>query len=593
MMKNRDKLYKIDSSHLKTQGVFDKKIKLVTDGLLKVIDMHALADYFRNKSDMFATGEFWGKIMRAACAVYKYSEDAELKKIIDCAATDFISLQDEDGDLSTVPKDKQPNGSNGSDLWERKYALMGLLSYYEVSGDPKALSAARNLALYTASQVGESPKTPITQTGWAFDGIESSSILEVIMRTYNYTGDEELLQFGKYIIDSGACSRENIFEAIRGGKSPYLIGSNGVKEESIAKAYEMMSCFDGLIEYYRATGDGNALETAKIFWDKVKGEEITLLGSGGADAPYNLGPGTGEQWNLTAKEQTNPDIGLMMETCVTVYWMRISFNLLRATGEVKYADAIEVSLYNAILGAIRSDGAFFEYFPKFNGKRNSKVNYSFNINGFDLSCCTANGPTGLAMFCEVALMKNNGGYTLNLYESMQYEDDCVHMALTTDYPVKGSGVLKVYNKTNRSVSFDLRVPTWACGYCAEVSREKFSGTPGKYLTVNCPQNTETAINFNFEIPIVRHTAPKGSNRLGDNFEAYTYGSVLLSQCTANGKIIYPLPCDLSGKFTINKSEDGFLTASADEDGRKIIFTDYMSAGNKNPDDEFMSWIPTV
>ena len=59
------------------------------------------------------------------------------------------------------------------------------------------------------------------------------------------------------------------FEAIRAGKSPMEIGSNGVAEQSIAKAYEMMSCFEGLCEYHRATGDTEALETVKLFWDKV------------------------------------------------------------------------------------------------------------------------------------------------------------------------------------------------------------------------------------------------------------------------------------------------------------------------------------
>ena len=190
------------------------------------------------------------------------------------------------------------------------------------------------------------------------------------MRVYHATGEPAALELATHIVRSGCCGRENIFEAIRAGKSPYRIGDNGNPRESIAKAYEMMSCFEGLCEYYRATGDARDLETVRLFWDKVREEEITLLGSGGADAPFNLGPGTGEQWNRTRLEQTNPAIDLMMETCVTVYWMRLCHQLLRLTGEVRYADAMEVSLYNAIFGALRPDGAFFEYFPRFNGARN-------------------------------------------------------------------------------------------------------------------------------------------------------------------------------------------------------------------------------
>lgn len=592
-MKAQNKLNVIDAKLLKTDGIFDSQIKLISENILKVIDMRALADYFRNKADMFATGEFWGKIMRASCMIYSYTQDAGLRKIIDDAANDMISIQKEDGDLSTVPKEKQPNGSCGSDLWERKYALMGLLAYYEATGSAAALNAARKLALYTASQVGLPPKTPITQTGWAFCGIESSSILEVIMRTYMYTKDKELLDFGKYIIESGACSRENIFEAIKNGKSPYMIGNNGNPKESIAKAYEMMSCFEGLVEYYRATGDADALRTAVAFWDKVKEEEITLLGSGGADAPYNLGPGTGEQWNLTAKEQTNPDIELMMETCVTVYWMRLSFNLLKATGDPKYADAIECSLYNAILGAIRPDGGFFEYFPRFNGKRNSKVNYSFNINGFDLSCCTANGPTGLAMFTQTALMSGEEGYALNFYESLKYEDDSVRIEVISDYPAEGKAVANLLNKSDRNIVLSLRVPGWTTEFSVQLPDREIHGTPGQYANIPCKSHSESVLKVRFSIPVVRHDAPLGSNRKGDNFEAYTYGAILLSQDDALSQLVYPLDKKLPEDFKITKPDGRFFIAEATIGGKKVIFTDYMSSGKQVPDGEFMTWIPTV
>ena len=116
----------------------------------------------------------------------------------------------------------------------------------------------------------------------------------------------------KIMLESGACSRENIFDAALNGKSPYKIGSNGNPKESIAKAYEMMSCFEGLLDYYRATGKKEALKAAENLIDKINDEEITLLGSGGGDAPYNLGPGKGEQWNRTRYEILNPAMDLAM-----------------------------------------------------------------------------------------------------------------------------------------------------------------------------------------------------------------------------------------------------------------------------------------
>ena len=598
-----DKQFDLPAGSVTLTGIIDHKIRLITEGTLKVIDMHALADYFRNTMDMFATGEFWGKLMRASCLICSYTGDSQLRAIVDEAAKDMLSIQRADGCLSTCPDHTQPNGSNGSDLWERKYALMGLLSYYELTGSAEALEACVKLVRYTNSQVGEPPKTPITKTGWAFCGMESSSILEPVLRVYHATGEPAALELGRYIVESGCCDRENIFEAIRAGKSPMEIGWNGVAEQSIAKAYEMMSCFEGLCEYYRATGDIEAIETVKLFWDKVIEEEITLLGSGGADAPFNLGPGTGEQWNRTRFEQTNPDIDLMMETCVTVYWMRLCHQMLRLTGEVKYADELERSLYNAILGALKPDGRFFEYFPRFNGTRNPKVNYSFNIKGFDLSCCTANGPTGLGMTPYLAFSGTPDGVAVNLYENgtirIPFREAVVTLSMESDYPLMGKATLKVV-EVEGSISpenpfvISLRVPSYAEDFTVmDASRNMVKGESGTYLRLcgNITEGDEWLICF--DIPLVQHPAPHGSNRAGDGFTAFTYGSILLARDSRDG--VDPLTAIPVGEirdYRVTLSErDGYLTVYVTVGDTEIKMVDYMSAGDDWQGTSFAAWLP--
>lgn len=581
------------------EGITDKKIRTVMGGVLKKINMHALADFFRNTMDMFATGEFWGKVMRASCLIWSYTGDEELRKIIDTAAGDMMSLQREDGCISTCPDSVQPKGTNGSDLWERKYALMGLLYYHEVTGCERALECAHRLVRYTNAQVGKAPRKPITETGWAFCGIESSSILEPVMKVYRLTGDESALELGSYIVESGCCARENIFDAIAQGKSPKDIGWNGNPKATIAKAYEMTSCFEGLCEYYRVTGDDRYLELVKKYWDVVYDEEITILGSGGADAPYNLGPGTGEQWNFTRLEQTNPDIDLMMETCVTVYWMRLCMQLLMLTGEAKYADALEVSLYNAIYGALRPDGCFFEYFPRFNGARNPKVNYSFNIDGFDLSCCTANGPTALGMASQFAFMRTENGAVFNLYESGKYRCDFeggyICFEVSTLYPRTGSvkiAVSEISGKLPEGFKLLLRVPGFTDSFCVNGS---ITGEAGSYLALDCA-GTEKGSVYDIEMRYspVKHKAPHGSNRAGDGFIAFTYGPLLMARDSriSDMKVFPDYGAEIDG-WEISPSEfGGYLNMNLTYGGQQIILVDYMSAGNAWDGGTFDSWLKT-
>lgn len=597
-----DKQFDLPAGSVKLSGFADEKIRLIMEGLLKVIDMHALADYFRDTLDQFATGEFWGKLMRASCLIAGYTGDPTLRAIVDDAAEDMLSLQKEDGALSTCPEATQPNGTNGSDLWERKYALMGLLSYYELTGSRKALDGAVRLVRFTASQVGPAPKTPITETGWAFYGIESSSILEPVMRVYHITKEPAAMELAKHIIESGCCKRENIFAAIRAGKSPKDVGSNGNPRESIAKAYEMMSCFEGLAEYYRATGEETALETVRLFWDKVVSEEITLLGAGGADAPYNLGPGTGEQWNFTRFEQTNPDVDLMMETCVTVYWMRLCHQLLRLTGDARYADQMEISIYNAIYGALRPDGRFFEYFPRFNGARNPKVNFSSNIRGFDLSCCTANGPTALGMIPALAFTGTRDGAALNLYETGEAHipsgNGVVTVLTDSSYPREGRISLRIADIEGDiapAFTLSLRVPGFASQFCVESAKDParvLTGEPGTYVDLTDPRAGDEFL-ITFAIPLVRHEAPHGSNRAGDDFAAFTYGSLLLARDSRDSiDPLLPIPDAPVESYRILPSErKGFLKAEIVTGGETLRLVDYMSAGNGWDGGTFASWLP--
>ncbi len=606
-----DRLYDLPAGSVTLTGAFDEKIRLVIEGTLKRVDMHAVADYFRLTMNQFATGEFWGKLMRASCMACAYTGDAELRAIVDTAAADMMSLQRADGCLSTVPDETQPNGTHGSDLWERKYALMGLLSYHELSGSPEALDACVRLVRYTNAQVGEAPKIPITQTGWAFAGIESSSILEPVMRVYHLTGEAAAMELACHIVSVGCCDRENIFAAIRAGKSPMAIGESGVPTDSIAKAYEMMSCFEGLCEYHAATGDMEALETVKLFWDKVLAEEITLLGSGGADAPFNLGPGTGEQWNRTKFEQTNPQIDLMMETCVTVYWMRLSHRLLRLTGAPKYADELERSLYNAILGAIRPDGAFFEYFPRFNGSRNPKVNYSFNIKGFDLSCCTANGPTGLCMAPSFAVMATATGIAVNLYENatvrVPVAGGVVTLAMESDFPLMGKATLRVLDMPPTAeacpLSIDLRVPAYASDFTVLGGERPLVGEAGTYLRLTDIVRTGDRYLICFDIPLVLHPAPHGSDRRGDNFVAFTYGPILLARdardCQGGETPLTPLPHSvlpneptIIGDFLVESAtRGGYLCIHTTLGGVPLTLVDYRSAGDDWQGTTFACWLP--
>lgn len=116
----------------------------------------------------------------------------------------------------------------------------------------------------------------------------------------------------------------------------------------------MTSVWEGLAEYYRATGDPRWKVCLDNFFNDVIENEITIIGNAGSDVYWPRL--NGEGWSNTAVEQTNPNIKRMMETCVGVTWMKYCSQYLRLTGDPTAVDYIEKYAYNGLLGAMKPDG---------------------------------------------------------------------------------------------------------------------------------------------------------------------------------------------------------------------------------------------
>ncbi|MBN8526524.1 MAG: glycoside hydrolase family 127 protein [Planctomycetes bacterium] len=589
-----DRLHALPPEAVRFRGAVDERIRLSRERHLRVLDPQALTAWFRERPDPFACGEFWGKTVRAACPLYRHAGDAELRERVWAMVDALLATQDADGCISTQSRARQPLGS---DLWERKYVLLGLLAWYEAEGDARALDAALRLADHVLSLVGPAPRRRIVDTGWAFAGIESSSILEPILRLHRLTGAARLLDFARYIVeDEGACGRGSIFAAALAGVLPRDIGGNGYPAQSIAKAYESMSCFEGLVEYHRATGERRWLDAAIAYHHALREREITIIGSGGGEGLYNRGPGTGEQWNDTALDQADPALRLQMETCVTVTWMKLCLQLLRATGDPRYADDIEESLHNALMGAQRPDGSAWDYFQTLCGTRGGADNFASDVGGFRLSCCTANGPMGYAILPGMAVMRRGDGLAVNLYLPGTVQADvpgagAVRLDIDTGYPADGRIALAVRPQHAARFTIALRIPGWSASSALRVGGESFPAQAGTYAVIEREWRPGERIELELDLAVRRIAAPRGACaalrrgplvlardlRLGGDPDAV----VRLSQRPEATMIIPGFPVQAACRI-------------ADADGRALDLIDYASAGRTwGSDSRLRVWLPSA
>ena len=103
-----------------------------------------------------------------------------------------------------------------------------------------------------------------------------------------------------------------------------------------------MSCYDGLLELYKVTNDPRYLKAVEATVTSIIADEINIAGSGSSFECFYKGKAL----------QTEPAYHTM-ETCVTMTWMKLCYDLLRLTRNPLYADQIERTVYNALLAARR------------------------------------------------------------------------------------------------------------------------------------------------------------------------------------------------------------------------------------------------
>ena len=203
----------------KFNGIIDKSIRFIEEFQLLRVDLwKRFVQQFREAdadSDGGWRGEYWGKMMRGACFVYEYSRDPKLYQVLTDTVMDMLTAQDEYGRLSTYASKHE---FDAWDIWCRKYVLLGLQYYLEICMDEGLSSQIVNSMCrqvdYIMTEIGDPKegKKLITKATRRFRGLNSSSILEPIVRLYNITKEQKYFDFAAYIVNCGGTDVVNIFD---------------------------------------------------------------------------------------------------------------------------------------------------------------------------------------------------------------------------------------------------------------------------------------------------------------------------------------------------------------------------------------------
>lgn len=424
-------------------------------------------------------GEHAGKWLAAAAKAAARSGDQTLLARVRRVADFLVSTQEPDGYLGTYAPSrrfmrKQPprpvswDGAPSArtwDIWTHAYLILGLLEIHRHFPEPRYLDAARrigDLCLRTLS-AGD---IDITELG-NHHGMSATVLLDPAVELYAASGERAYLDLALTVLGQADAHPELALlnRALAGVDASQI---------ATGKAYQLAWNLVGLAKLYRVSGHADYLRAIESLWRSIREHHLTLGG----------GPWGGVAHR--SREAFNPAGAFSpqayVETCSTLAWMQLNRELLSITGQACYAEEIERSAYNDLLGAQAPDGEDWCYYVFPNGRR---------VHTTYWRCCKSSGAMALEELPAVAYARIDAGtVAVNVYGPGSARialaaAGTVVIEQLTDYPFGGAVRVRVRPQRESEFELRLRIPSWAGGASAHIGGVAIDAPirAGEYLRI--------------------------------------------------------------------------------------------------------------
>ncbi len=438
---------KVDLREIKVRGEIGRRIDMSIYGnLLKIELENQFLDHFRSKvrhDDSVGTG----KLIEYAARFAAYTRDPEVLKLKKYVVDELLKTQDPDGYIGCLRNDSRLWGY--WDLAETGFILLGLATDHHYFGEKRSLEAARRAADFIIDNWKTMPE------GWETAYISGTAAAVGLCwgmeAVYNETGDRKYLDF---------CTRERKLDT---WYAPITLGRGyGIHGHSATHLYQaivQMELQDRPTPALRRVAD----ETAAFMLD---GDATLISGACGL-------------WECWTNDQTGrPSPG---ETCSTAFQLRLWDLLIQCSEDpcVRWGDAIERTMYNALFAAQSKDGRQIRYYIPLEGER---IYFPS-----DTYCCPNNFRRIMAELPEYLFYKRGDVLLSNLYSECDLETELscgkVRVEERTSYPTDSRVEFTLKPEKPGVFAFAVRVPGWCENPSLVADGERVEVRPGTIATI--------------------------------------------------------------------------------------------------------------
>lgn len=449
-------------------------------------------------------GEHAGKWLCAAALAVERTGDPELSANLKRVAEHLLGRQEEDGYLGTYPPERRfmcrrapaPPTWDGApqprtwDVWVHSYMILGLLAAGRALKHSGCIQAAERIGDLFWRTLTEQNISLVSLGN--HHGLSALVLLDPVVELYFATGRQRFLDLAQLIL-----AQANDAPLLR--LQPQALAGIDAAFIATGKAYQLIWMLASLAKLHRASGDPALLDATLRLWKSIHEHHLTLGG----------GPWGGVAHR--SREVFNPP-GVFspqgyVETCSTFAWIQLNRELLLQTGEARFAEAIEQSAYNDLLGAQAPTGDNWCYYSFPNGRR---------IHTTYWRCCKSSGPWALEELASVACTSDqDGNVSLNLHGSGEYTVNSplagrVRLHESTRYPFDGAIRVSISPEKPAQFSLRVRIPSWTEAATVRINGEPGPTSPaGTYAVLRREWRDGDVVELNFPM---RPSVHRATNR---------------------------------------------------------------------------------
>ena len=418
----------------------------------------------------FQDGDFY-KLFEAVAAVYAATHDPKLDKLMDNTIALFAKAQRADGYIHTptlIEERKHPHEAKAFEdrLNFETYNLGHLMTaacvHYRATGKRNFL----DIAIKATDYLYNFYKTASPEL--ARNAICPSHYMGVV-EMYRTTHDPKYLELAKNLINIRGLMKDGTDD--NQDRIPF-------RQQTAATGHAVRAnyLYAGAADVYAETGDTTLMHTLNLVWNDVVNRKMYITGGCGAlydgvspDGTSYLLKDVQEVHQAYGRDYQLPNFTAHNETCASVGNVLWNWRMLQLTGDAKYADVMELTLYNGMLSGISIDGKSFFYTnplsvdddlpfrDRWSRDRVGYIAYS--------DCCPPNVVRTIAEVSNYAYNISDKGLWFNLYGgnklSTKLKDGSpIKLTQTTAYPWNGNINIKLDEAPVKEFSVFLRIPGW-------------------------------------------------------------------------------------------------------------------------------------